>query len=349
MSASRGHGPPRRRRVERYRRPLVAGYLAGLALVCLTVLLPPLRGAMAGTIERFVDLRTEAELARIDEAEALVAAGRFEEAVPLLERLDRDFPARTRVHALDRDRERILHALGAAYRGLDRKGSALDAYRRAVLFDPLNVANRYALAETAIAFDEPGEAAEQLQAILDTYPPHAGATRALIALRFDDSDYEGVRALFARYVDAFRVHSFLAVAGDAREVVHVAVDGRPHEIEVPIPPGAARIELLPTYPTVEVGAATWRGRPRAGEPGTRAGRAPTLPTGPDGGPAFAPGPDAAALEVVLRAGIPLDTATWERVETAYRNLLRSDELTRLRPRLALVAAGVWDAARTEAP
>jgi len=335
--------------LERNRRPLIAGYLAVLGLVCLTVLLPPLRGAMADGVERLVALRAEAWKARIAEAEALVAAERFSEARPVLESLDRRFPAHTRLHALDRDRERILHALGATYRALDRKRLALDTYRRAVAFDSLNVANRFALASTALAFAEPDEATEQLEAILDMYPPHPAATRELIALRFEDSDYDGVAAAFERYVRGFRVHPFLAVTGGERRIVRLPVDGRRHEIDVPVPAGAGEIELRPTYPTVEIAAVAWTGRPRAGEPGASSGAATPLAAASEGGARYGLGPDAASARLTIAAGIPLDTATWLRVETAYRNLLRLEELALLEPRIALLPAAGWDAARTEAP
>lgn len=336
-------------RLERHRRPLIAGYLAFLGVVCLTVLVPPLRSAMADTVERVLDLRTEAWQERIAEAEALVAASRFAEAEPVLEALDRDFPARTRLHALDRDRERIFHALGATYRALDRKGRTLDTYRRAVAFDPLNVANRFALASAAIHFAEPDEARAQLDSILDIYPPHPAGTRELIALRFDDSDYGGVVAVFERYVEAFRVHPFLALAGGDRRIVRLPVDGRRHAVEVPVPAGASDLELRPTYPTVEVHAVEWTARPRVGE--SRAGGGPATPLDPsdDGAPRFGLGPDPETARLTLSAGIPVDSATWERVETAYRNLLRSDTFADLAPRLAVVPAAQWESARTEAP
>lgn len=335
--------------VERHRRPLIAGYLAALGIVCATVLVPPLRSAMADTVERVLELRTEAWEGRIAEAEALVAASRFAEAEPVLVALDRDFPARTRLHALDRERERILHALGRTYLALDRKGSTLDTYRRAVAFDPLNVANRFALATAAIHFAEPAEARAQLDSILDIYPPHPAATRELIALRADDSDYEGVMAAFRRYAGAFRVHAFLALAGETRHIVRVPVDGRTYVVEVPFPPGAPDVELRPTYPTVEIAAVHWVGRARAGEPGTRSGPATPLEPGPDGAVRFGLGPDAAAARITLSAGIPVDSATWERVATAYRNLLLSDTLDALAPRIAVVPAAEWESARTEAP
>lgn len=311
------------------RRLLIAGYLGLLALGLLVIGLPPLRAAAAARVEQVMRSVQGGWIERVDRGEALVDAGRYEEAIAYLTALDDRFPARTNRHALDRERERVLHALGRAYVATDRKGSALDAFRRAVLFDPRNVENHFALARTALHFAEPEEALLHLDRVLAIHPSHRGALSAAVALAFEDGAYARVVERMESYLDAFRVHPLPVSVGTDTAWSRVPVDGRVHEVRVPLPATAraARVEIRPDHPGLEVLAAFAEGRAFAGRAGA-AGDSATIARedgllrvelpGPPGG--------TAALRLTVRARAPVDAETWEQVRTSYRNRLAHEAL-----------------------
>ena len=346
---NRHEGRPVAAWLDRHRRGLVAAYLGALALVCAVVLVPALRAAVTSRAQSLYEARQRAWIERVERAEELLATGDAETAAIRFARLDETFPARIVRHSLDRERERVLRGLGAAELALGRKGRALDAYRRAVAFDPRNVSNYYALATAAIALDEAGEAAPALERLLAIYPNHAGAVRAAIGLRFEDGDWPGVVERFERYVAAFRVHPFLVRIGEKGIVAHLPVDGLAHELRVGLGDhdAGAELSIEPRYPTVEIRAVRWGAPAVAGEPGAPAGVARPV-AGPDPGRVRLD-PRARTVWIDARAGIPVDEATLSRAETAYRNLLRSDRFAELVRLLDVVTPEAWDAARLEAP
>ena len=308
-------------------------YLAALGLGLTGLFVQRVREPALRGIEALVDASAEGWLARVDEGEALLSDGRYLEAAVFLEDLDARFPARTNIHALDKDRERILAALGQANEALGRKGRALDAYRRAVAFDPRNVENHYALAVAAIRLGEEDEAARHLDLLLDIYPPHQRGVRERIALDTERGDFPAVRRAFERYVQSFRVEAIEITIGEHTAEAMVPVDGEPHVLRFGLPPvgqGPSVLEVVRSE-GVDLAEVRWVGRVRAGVDGRDSGVAE---------PASAnrfelPEPAPAELFITASAAIPLDADTWRRVETAYRNLLASEELERWAPRLEI--------------
>jgi len=334
--------------LDRHRKALVATYLAVLGLVCAIVLVPALRGAVTSRAASLYAARQAGWIARVERAEAQLASGDAEGAAARFARLDEEFPARFNRHSLDKERERILRGLGEAELELGRKGRALDAFRRAVAFDPRNVENHYALATAAIALDESGEAERHLEDLLAIYPSHAGAVRAIIDLRYEDGDWEGVTRRFEEYVEGFRIHPFLVEAGETRVLTRIPVDGRTHEIRIGLGDHdpAAELSIGAGYPTVELEAVRWRGDAVAGVPGVPAGDAEPL----DGTDLrrVRLDPRATTAWIVARVGIPIDEDTRARVETAYRNLLAGNRFAELANRLTVLTPAGWDDARLEA-
>jgi len=331
---------------QRHRRALLVGYLAVLGLACAVLIVPPLRGAVLSRTARLFALREDMLRGRIDRAETLVAEGDYEAAASLLYELDARFPAKTNRHALDRDRERILHALGAVELARGRKGRALTAYRRAVDFDPRNIANHHALAMAALQLGEDTEAEEHLTTAFMMFPSHAGAVRSLIDLRFERADYSGVVALFETYVAAARIHTFGLTAGDVRSSVRLPVDGRPHRLRVAVDGFdlSEGLAVRSLYPTLEVLDVRWEAAARAGVRGREVGVGTV--GGPDRRRIQLP-PNARLALITTRAGIPIDAATWTKVQTAYRNLLRPEAARAVEPRLDVIGSDAWDAAVLE--
>ena len=317
------------RRVGR-RRIGVILYAAGLAAGLGGLFIPRVREAASRRVEAVFDMAEAGWIRRVEEVEALVAEGSFEDAAARLASLDERFPARNNIHALDKERERVLIALGRANEGLGRKGRALDAYRRAVVFDPLNVENHYELAAAALRLGEEAEAERHLRLILDTYPAHQRAAQDLIGILAEAGDYRAVRETFERYVSAYRVRDLMITAGNT-SVVTLPEDGRLHALRVPLPPGSAAgtVRIRPGVDRVRVEEVRWRSRPVAGEPGRDAG----LVIPDESGEIALPDPNPAELLIRARAPIPIRRDTHRLVETAYRNLLAADEFASFAPRI----------------
>ena len=315
-------------------------YLGAVALACAVVVVPPLRVRVGDRAARLFDLRESLLLDRLAEADSLAGDGESDAALAILYDLDARFPARTNRHSLDREREHILHAIGAAELAAGRKGRGLAAYRAAVAFDPRNVTNHSALALAALSQDETAEAQTQFLEAFRLFPSHAEAVRNLIALRSEDADYAGVVEIFETYVDATRVLPIALSDGDAVVGRRVPVDGRRHELRVPVS-GLDRsvpLEIRAAYPTVELAAVRWEAAARAGIPGRDAGDV-RLDVGD---PMRVRLPEEAIVAVLdVRTGVPIDADTWSLVETAYRNLLRSEDASAAAGRLTIIDTAVW--------
>lgn len=306
-------------------------YTAAVVVAVGGLLIPPVREAVAWRVDAAFDMAEAGWIRRVEEAEALLAEARFEEAAVRLESLDERFPARNNIHSLDKERERVLIGLGRANEGLGRKGRALDAYRRAVVFDPLNVENHHALAAAAIRLGEEAEAERHLRLILDTYPAHERAARDLIAILSEAGDFRAVRETFERYVVAYRVKEILVTAADHTATAVIPEDGATHTLRVSLRPGstARTVRIEPEVESVAVEQVRWRARPVAGEEGRVEGIA-----SPGGQGEFAlPDPTPSDLLISARAPIPIGRETLRSIETAYRNLLAMDEFAGYAPRL----------------
>ncbi|HEX6309654.1 MAG TPA: tetratricopeptide repeat protein [Longimicrobiales bacterium] len=342
----------------RHETAIARSYLLALLLGVGLILFPPTNRLLLSAVESGVDAWDGRWTYRVEHGMALVSAGRYEEAVPYLEELDASFPARNVRHARDQDRERILRALGQSYEQLGRKGRALDTYRRAVLFDPLNYVNHEALARAALVFDEPEEALVHLRQILALKPAYLPAVAAVVELQFADADWSGIVQTYRDYLESFLVQHLIVELGDTTMSEPVIVDGRFHEVRIPLSrstaaalagsglmglgPGPHGLEVrrivveypLPAgaLPAPEAGA-----EPPPGSPWSLASaeavptpamlsrvREPAVDPYP-GRRVWIPLPGdpatAAAVRLELRLMKPVDAPTWTTVAMAHRNLL----------------------------
>jgi len=228
-----------RRHCRRHRRSLYALYWVAMVLFVVLLVVPSLRTRLLYRLEH-ATLRWDDRWARrVDYGEQLVAAGHHERSIGYLEHLDRRFPAQQIQHKRDKQRERILDALGRSYAALGRKRLSLGIYRRLVAFDPRNYANHHRLAETCALFDESDEAREHSRRVLTMHPTHLPSLRREVSYHFDRGDFAEVVNTYETYLDAFVIHYLSVSLGDASVEIATAVDGRFHELEARIarPPG----------------------------------------------------------------------------------------------------------------
>lgn len=254
----------------RYERRLPVVYLAGLLGLVLIFTLPPLRDPLLSRAGAFAAREEARWIQRIARGEELLAAGRIEEAIAYFEELDDRFPARAGRHALEKGRERILHALARSHERAGNKRLALEAYRRAVIFDPRNFWNHFALARAAVALQEPEEAQTHFEEVLQIHPSHLPSLRELIALYYDAEDYAAVAGAYRRYLDAFQVHDLAVELGGSADTVPVRVDGRYRMARIALPEPAASADSLEIHAgtfSVEVRRIELQGVVRRGELG----------------------------------------------------------------------------------
>jgi tetratricopeptide (TPR) repeat protein len=345
---SRPERPRWRQLVRPHERLLTRLYLGAAILFVAAFTLPPLRTHALWLVQRVVTAWDNRWSRRLELAEALVRAGRYREAEPYLERLDRDFPARDVRHARDKERERLLVALGRSYAELGRKQKALETYQRLVAFDPRNYRNYYALAVMSnrlLAGWAPApEARDAFLQVLRLNPSHLPSVRGAIAFSSARGEFSEVVRLYRDYLDAYLRQSVTVTLGAGPgELIEVPVDGQCHEYAVPLPRaagwsgelgveaggfpfGLAAVTLLPprrvgvleTIRAVEL-------QPRA-----EAGEAKLLVAVP-------PQPGGISL-VRLRLCLykPVDPATWQMVVPAYHNLLDESGLVAAEARTLLL-------------
>lgn len=219
-----------RRFVREHERAVIVVWLAGMAAVVALVFGwgVYLRGA-----ERIVDAYDARWPRQVDVGAELVRQERFEEAAAHLEALDLEFPARSVVHRLDTERERLLTLLARSYVELDKKKRALAACERLVAFDPRNWRNHWTQAETALAFGDQDVALPALDLLLAIHPTHLPAVETRIALAFAGSAYAKIPPMWRAYVDAYRLAPLHFTCGGASLRLEVPSDGRPHLFELP--------------------------------------------------------------------------------------------------------------------
>jgi hypothetical protein len=228
-----------RRWVARRERTLARIYLIAVLLAVTGFAYPGTRNVLLGGLQSVADRWEERWTYAVEDGVALVEAGRYEEAIVYLEDLNAGFPATDVRHSRDKERERILRALGTAYERVGRKGRALNALRAAVLFDPLNYANHDALAQAALRLDETDEAGEHLEHVLSLNPGYLPALSALVALRLGDGDWEGVIGTYRRYLDAYVIVHMPVEMGRFRTEIPIPADGRFHQVRLPLSDSAA--------------------------------------------------------------------------------------------------------------
>ncbi|MFQ5745761.1 MAG: tetratricopeptide repeat protein [Gemmatimonadota bacterium] len=338
---------------------------AALAVAVGILAVPPARAAVLRAAERAADAWEARWTRRLEAGERLVARGEYERAARYLAALDRRFPAVTVKHARDRERERLLAALGRSYTELGRKRLALDAFRRLVDFDPRNVANHAALARASLRFDEPEAARDEFAAILRVDPMHFEALTGYIGYFFDRGEYGRAVEAFRTYLDALVPTRILAGFGGTETAVYVPADGRVRPVSLALlaPGGRGRLSLGTDGFSVEIGSLEAIGPLLGGRPG-RTDASAALPRVAWNAVGFRPVSDRRFLardadpvlrgpEVRLPHGIervelrirvlkPVPPRLWESVRASYRNTLDFEGLADARARSALCPAAAGE-------
>ena len=345
---------------DRHGRRLTWIYLGGLALVLLVLGWSPLRQRAFWRVESALVAREARWTRRVETGEALLAAGRLEEAQAYLEELDRGFPARDVRHALDKERERLLVALGRTYEALGRRNLALVTYTRLALFDPRNWKNHAALAAAHTRLDPnwstPDEAGVALMEVLRINPNQLEAVADLATFYFEKPDFKSLVATIETYLGAdLYIRSAPKLGASGVEQL-IGVDGIWHRLrlrypDAPVAPGrfslptrgySAEIRSVILEPALAVGRppaepivlrpeATWTGdslvSPRPGLfQATGAGTVIHVPLPP----AL---PPIATVEVELRLFKPMREDLWALARRAYRSILRPQGLDSAAQRL----------------
>ena len=319
---------------------LVAGFLALLVL-------PPSRHWLLGRVEAGVLASEGRWTSRLEEGERLLAAGDYARAAERLELLNREFPARDVRHGRDKEKERVLLALTAAYTRLEQKGRALRAAQALAAFDPLNYRNHYALALVSDHFLSgwalAPEARDAYAAVLAIHPSHMPSMRGYVAYYAARGEWPEVRRIWEVYLDAFLLQPVTLRAGRASVTVMANATGRPQEVEFLLPAGSTADSLH--FDARGMALAVDRValvRPlRAGLLERRADLQLALagPLRGDTALTVALPPGAGALErvrVTLRLFKPADKSLRNSVAAAYRNLLDWDGLAAAEARFDVV-------------
>jgi len=334
--------------VRRHERALVRGYLGAIALLLLAFALPPVRRRGLTLAERAIRVWEHRWIRPVELGESLVRAGRYQEAVTYLARLDRQFPAQDVRHSLDKERERLLVALGRGYAELGSKQRALETYQRLVAFDPRDYRNYFALAVMSnrlLAGWAPApEARDAFLQVLRIYPSHLPSVRGAMAFYSARGEFAEVVRLYQSYLDAYLLQDLTVRLGDVFGVISVPADGEFHDYELRLAQPAGRAVML----SIETGGfslgverAAVIGPPRAGVPGgetetelplDQADTRDLTPAGDrtwraDAGlatlalPVLAQRYGVVRVRLRLRLFKPTDPATWQMVVPAYRNRL----------------------------
>ena len=216
--------------VARHERALIVAWLGACAALAAVM---GVWGLALNGAEKAVDAWDERWVKELDRAQAVLEAGNSAAALALLERLDKDCPAKFVKHRQDRERERLLGLLGTALQQEGKKRRTLETFQRAVAFDPKNFANHFRLAQAARELGEDDVAKAAFEAVLAIHPTHAPSAAALADMSFDAGNYAPVVDVFERYIGAWQLETVHLSLGETRVALDVVVDGLAHEIEVP--------------------------------------------------------------------------------------------------------------------
>jgi len=359
----------------RHEHALALAWLILVGVAVGAVLVPATRHRLLPLVQRSIDARESLWTARLVRGEHLVRAGHLEEALGLLAELDRRFPARDVRHGRDRERERVLLALGEVYTRLGKKGKALDTYRRLAAFDPLNYRNHYALALASDHFLSgwalAPEARDAYAAALAINPSHLPSVRGYLAYYAARADWPEVRSAWQAYLDAFLMHNLTLRLGTDSVQTLTLVTGEAQDLEFRVPgltAPAPDLWIRSGGYAISVERLTLIGALRPGQPGPRVervlfpGTAPALEgLVPAGNGRFASeGPESAyrfalpampdgidRIRLRIRLFKPADGELVRSVRTAYSNLLDADGLARADGRMVpLARAGLADSVLT---
>ena len=345
---------------QRHGRKLTIGYLAVLCLLLVGFGVPQLRQRIFYRVQRVVVDQESRWDRRLVIGERMVADSQFEAAQGYLEELDRAFPAQNPRHAKDKERERLLLALGRTYEALGRKNMALATYTRLALFDPRNWKNHEVVADAYTRLDEnwstPDEAGAALHELLRIYPNHLPSVGKLITFYFERPDFRSIVTTFETYLNAdLYIRSWPRLANDSVEQL-IMVNGTWQQLAFTFPsaPRAARQFRLP------VGGYNFEIRSITLNPALVVGRPPASPItlphdaswGGDSvvqrrpgvfqvtgsGPALVvplpPGlPPVSSVEVEIRMFKPFDEDSWALVRRAYRTILLPEMIPVVEDRL----------------
>lgn len=360
MNAPDADGPGPLTRARRFVMAHERGVATAWVALCLVVLgVLGVWGVALNGAERVVDERNARWTERVDVVAALVRAGKYEAAADVAEALDREFPAVFVKHRLDRERERLLGLLGEASVALDRKARALGAYERRVDFDPRNWRNHYELARAHEHFEEPGAALESYARVLAIHPTHLPSVTAVVTGAAEAGRHAEAVAAFEAYLDAWLLAPVTLRAGAFMRELEVQVDGRPHEIEVPLElrPGwtgtvcfdtngySGRIDELVLVPAAVVGEPA---RGSSTSIPAASGWRPSGATDAGGGRFSAASPRSSVCRSVLPIEAPtarmlvritlfktLSPELWELVRASYRNALQFEGLAAVSERVVV--------------
>jgi tetratricopeptide (TPR) repeat protein len=356
--------------VRRHDRTLMWIYLGLVVLFVFVFAFPPTRNPLLDTIQRRLDAWDHRWTRRLEAGEAMVRNGEYREAVEYLARLDRKFPARSVRHARDRERERLLLALGQSYAESGEDSSALATYRRLVVFDPRNYRNYFALGALAQRQQSGTAGTDEIlasyTAALRINPNHLASTRGAMLFQAAHGDTTAAGRLFKNYIDAYLLNPVTIALGDAEVPVDVPVDGVFHEYLVPLnrPAGwSGDLQINPGGYSLAIDQVALVSTLIAGRPAPRGSLPLPLssvsvsglaPAGPGtwradaatGALSLALQPlatDIGAVRIRLKLFKPLDQTTWDLARAAYRN--DPAELSRLSQRtIVLGSAALADSA-----
>ena len=360
----------------RHERRLAVLWLVGTLVLFGGLAITPLRLRVLWAMQVVVGRWDDRWRLRLRDGERMVAAGRYAEATPYLEGLDRDFPARNVRHARDKERELLLRLLAQSYEARGRTGRAMATWQRLVAFDSLNYANHFGYAQAAerllSGWALAPEARDGYARVLQILPSHLPSVRGYIDYYMDRGEFIPVVQAYRAYLDALLVQPLTLTTGDTTIAVLVPVDGRSHDVEVSIDRSGGRqdslrfqarglafaVERVTLIPAEVVGRMTRVDPLQLSLDGAiathlhRDGSAwvpedssenLTLPVGPVSG---------GVRRVLLRVRLykPVDAGLWAQVDKSYRNLLNPSGLADARDRTALFASAEdADAALAQLP
>ena len=340
------------------------------------VVVKPVRMRVLARVQVAVDWwdgRWERSLA---DGQALVDAGRFAEAAPMLSRLDADFPARHSRYGRDKEREVVLALLARSYEALGHKTLAMATWLRLTHFDSLNYRNHVAYAHAAErlrgGWAEAPEARDGYAHALRILPHHLPSLRGYMKYYLDRGEFPVVREAYRTYLDAFLVEDLTITAGDTAVTIPVTVDGNPHVVEFVLArPAGWRGDLVlsaGSYPLaieaasvrapVAVGVAAARDSGALDLTGLRAphmtqagaGWVPVDSTGTLRIPVTADARGIARVQLRLRAFKLVDAKLWASVMQSYHNLLDAPGLADATARTApFASAAASDSAFNRIP
>jgi tetratricopeptide (TPR) repeat protein len=332
----------------RHERRFALGYLALVGLMLVAFTLPPVRHRLLGALQSGIQGWDDRWSRRVETGELMVREGRYYEAAAYLEKLDQEFPARDVRHRRDKERERLLVALGRSHTELDRKTRAIETYQRLVAFDPKNWRNHYALAVAAnklLAGWAPAvEARDAFLQVLLIHPNHLPSVRGAMAYHAARGEFALVTPLYEQYLDAYLLQPMTLTLGDTAVSFDLPVDGRAHTITVRVNRPAdwsgdlvlqtdgfsMALEGVRLESPLRVGVeAASEARDLALTDAVARGMTSVAGLGwhADSGssslsiPVPAQPAAIAAVTLRIRAFKPLDPTTWTYASTAYRNRL----------------------------